>query len=118
MPCLNIVTNVQKTKIPKDFVDRIIPVLSKSVGRPEDVFICAITGDAHLHMFGDSKTPGAVASLESIGNLGPEENQLISRQLSDYVKKEIGVEPGRFFLSFYDLKSHEIGIRGTTAACL
>lgn len=37
MPCLKIMTNLSKNKIPVDFVDKIIPILSKSVKKSEEV---------------------------------------------------------------------------------
>ncbi|KAI5644450.1 macrophage migration inhibitory factor (MIF) domain-containing protein [Phthorimaea operculella] len=93
MPALNILTNLPKAKIPKDFVDKIIPTLSKVVNKPEQKFICVVSSDALLHMHGDSVSPGAVARLESIGNLGPEQNQVIMRHLADFVEKELGISP-------------------------
>ncbi|KAJ2951909.1 hypothetical protein O0L34_g4162 [Tuta absoluta] len=118
MPALNILTNLPKAKIPKDFVDKIIPTLSKVVNKPEQKFICVVSGDALLHMHGDSSSPGAVARLESIGNLGPEQNQVISRHLADFVEKELGISPNRFFLTFYDLEKYNVSTKGTTVAQL
>lgn len=46
-------------------------------------------------MFGDSKSPGAVATLESIGNLGADENKVIIQALSTFIEKELGVVPKR-----------------------
>lgn len=46
-------------------------------------------------MFGDSKSPGAVATLESIGNLGTHENKIIIQALSQFIEKELGIVPKR-----------------------
>lgn len=66
-------------------------------------FICIISGDNPVHMFGDSKTPGAVATLESIGHLGPDENKIIIQALSTFIEKELGIVPKRSvdFTFFY-----------------
>ncbi|XP_049872632.1 MIF-like protein mif-2 [Pectinophora gossypiella] len=114
MPILKIVTNLPKANIPKDFVDKIIPTLAKSVNKPESKFICVITSDANMCMFGNSSTPGVVASLESIGNLGVDKNHLISKELSQFIEKELGVQPNRFLVTFYDLEAHNVGVAGTT----
>ncbi|KAM3955651.1 macrophage migration inhibitory factor [Aphomia sociella] len=114
MPCVKILTNVPKSKIPIDFVDKIIPLLSRVVNKPADKFLCIISGDCTVSFGGESKSPGAVATLESIGNLGPVENKLIVKEVSDFVEKELGVSPNRFFLSFYDLKGYNIGKGGVT----
>ncbi|XP_026317948.1 uncharacterized protein LOC113228781 [Hyposmocoma kahamanoa] len=114
MPCLKIMTNLSKNKIPVDFVEKIIPILAKSVRKPEEKFVCIISGDNPIHMFGDSKSPGAVATLESIGNLGTDENKIIIQALSVFIKKELGIVPERFFLTFYDLEKYNVGVSGTT----
>lgn len=68
-------------------------------------FVCIISGDNPIHMFGDSKSPGAVASLESIGNLGTDENKIIIQALSVFIEKELGIVPKRsvhyLFLLFH-----------------
>lgn len=37
MPCLKVLTNISKSKIPKDFFNKIIPVLSEGVRKPPEV---------------------------------------------------------------------------------
>lgn len=71
-------------------------------------FICVVLTDNQLSMFGDSKSPGVVASLESIGNLGPNENKVISKELSVFLEKEIGVVPKRSALDTYILPYLEV----------
>lgn len=61
---------------------------------------CAITGDVGVCFGSDSKTPGAVATLVSIGHLGPQQNVHISETLADYLQKEIGVPPRRLVKSY------------------
>lgn len=39
MPHFRIETNVLKSKIPKDFVTKALPVLAKALGKPEQVLI-------------------------------------------------------------------------------
>ncbi|CAH2035582.1 unnamed protein product, partial [Iphiclides podalirius] len=114
MPCLKILTNIPMSKIPRDFVDKIIPVLAKAVNKEEHKFICVIKGDCYMSFGGDSSKPSAVSTLESIGNLGSTENRKIIRELSAFVKKEINVDPDRFFLTFYDLSPRNVGKGGVT----
>ncbi|XP_045458295.1 macrophage migration inhibitory factor-like [Melitaea cinxia] len=114
MPCLKIVTNISKTNIPKDFVSKIIPVLVEGVKKDPKVFICTVESDCQMCIDGNSTLPGVVASLESIGNLGPDENNQIVKLLTTFIEKELGVPPSRFFLTFYDLKSYNVGRWGVT----
>ncbi|XP_059055351.1 macrophage migration inhibitory factor homolog [Achroia grisella] len=114
MPCLKILTNLPKSKIPADFVDKILPLLSRVVKKPVDKFLCIISGDCQVSFGGESTSPGAVATLESIGHLGPIENKVIIKEVSEFIEKELGISPNRFFLSFYDIKGYNIGKGGVT----
>lgn len=44
---------------------------------------------------GETSVPSAIATLESIGNLGPQENKEIVRELTKFLEKEIKVKPDR-----------------------
>ncbi|XP_063373539.1 MIF-like protein mif-2 [Cydia amplana] len=114
MPCLRILTNVPNSKIPKDFVNRIIPVLAKAVRKDVEKFSCVISGDCQVSFAGDSSQPGAVSTLESIGHVAPEDNRVIGRDLSAFVQKELGIHPDRFFISIYDIKGTNIVKGGDT----
>ncbi|XP_013189178.1 macrophage migration inhibitory factor [Amyelois transitella] len=114
MPCLRILTNVPKSKIPEDFCNRIVPVLVRTVKKQAEKFSCVICGDCQVTFGGDSSAPGAIATFESIGSVGPEENKVLVKELSAYMQKEIGVAPERFFVSCYDMKGYNIGKGGIT----
>nr|XP_021187911.2 macrophage migration inhibitory factor homolog [Helicoverpa armigera] len=116
MPCLKILTNIPISQVPKDFVSKILPLLSKVVRKPEDKFLCVVSGDCHISFAGETSVPSAVATLESIGNLGVEENKIITREVTAFIEKELGIPPNHFFLSFYDLKGQDIGKGGVTMA--
>ncbi|CAH0721533.1 unnamed protein product, partial [Brenthis ino] len=116
MPCLKVLTNIPKSKIPKDFFSKIIPVLSEGVRKAPEHFLCAVEGDCLLSINGNTELPAAIATLESIGNLGPEDNKKIVKLLSSFLQKEIGVQPDRFFLTFYDLEDYNVAKNGITIA--
>ncbi|XP_028035646.1 MIF-like protein mif-2 [Bombyx mandarina] len=118
MPCLKIFTNLTNSFIPNDFVNKIIPVLSKAVQKSPEKFICLISPDCALSIGGESSTPGAVATLESIGNLGPSQNKVIAKEITDFVEKELGISKDRFFLTFYDLKNFNVAKGGITVDVL
>ncbi|XP_047040649.1 MIF-like protein mif-2 [Helicoverpa zea] len=116
MPCLRILTNIPISQVPKDFVNKILPLLAKVVRKPEDKFLCVVSGDCHISFAGQASTPSAVATLESIGHLGVDENKVITREVTAFIEKELGIPPNHFFLSFYDLKGQNIGKGGVTLA--
>ncbi|CAK1553953.1 unnamed protein product [Leptosia nina] len=114
MPCLKILTNVPKNKIPSDFVNSIIPLLSKVLRKPEQNFICLISGDCQLSFGGVSTEYGAVATIESIGNLGLQENMVIAKEVTSFVEKTLGIKPSNFFLTLYDLQGQNVARNGVT----
>ncbi|XP_050361390.1 MIF-like protein mif-2 [Nymphalis io] len=118
MPCLKIMTNILKSNIPKDFLVKILPVLAEGVRKSPDKFLCVIEGDCQLTINGNSTLPGVIATLESIGNLGPEDNKRIVKLLTAFMEKELGVPPNRFFLTFYDLTTYNVAKGGVTIETL
>ncbi|XP_047543909.1 macrophage migration inhibitory factor-like [Vanessa atalanta] len=118
MPCLKIMTNILKSNIPKDFLTKIIPVLAEGVRKSPDMFLCVIQDDCQLIINGNSTLPGVIATLESIGNLGSEDNKRIVKLLTAFMEKELGVPPNRFFLTFYDLETYNVGKGGVTIETL
>ncbi|XP_045509722.1 macrophage migration inhibitory factor-like [Colias croceus] len=116
MPILKIFTNVSREKIPVDFVNKILPVLAKVLRKPENLFSCVVAPDCVLSFAGDSTIPGAMANLESIGHLGPADNKVIAKEVTDFVEKELGVSPARFVLTFYDMQPYNIAKNGVTFA--
>ncbi|XP_023952994.2 uncharacterized protein LOC112056751 isoform X1 [Bicyclus anynana] len=118
MPILKIFTNVSKSQISGDFMKKIIPVLVDGVKKDADKFTCMLQTDCLVTIDGDSSLPAATASLESIGHLGPDQNIRIAELLSAVIHNELGVTPGRFVLTFYDLSPHNIAKKGTTVAVL
>ncbi|CAH4038980.1 unnamed protein product [Pieris brassicae] len=114
MPCLKVLTNLPNSKIPKDFVNKIVPVLSKTVRKPEQNFMVVISGECPLSFGGVSTEYGAVASIESIGNLGPDVNKVITKEVTDFISRELGIKPDNFFLTFYDLAAYNVARNGET----
>ncbi|GBP65375.1 Macrophage migration inhibitory factor [Eumeta japonica] len=102
MPLFRVFTNVSKDKIPEDFVDKVIPVLSEAIGKPIEKLICLIVGDTPVSFAGRSQAPAAVADIASIGKLGPDENKRIAKALSEYVERELGVAPDRYAQALID----------------
>ncbi|CAB3226349.1 unnamed protein product [Arctia plantaginis] len=105
MPCLKIFTNLPKDKIPEDFTSKMIPVLSRTVRKPENEFVVAISTDCTVAYGGQPKgRPGAVATLESISHLGLEENKIIAKEISELIHKELDIAPDQLMITFYDIK--------------
>lgn len=54
-----------------------------------------VSGDCDVSFGGDSNAPGAAATLESIGHVGPEDNKVIGKEVSEFIQRELGIHPDR-----------------------
>ncbi|KAI8431241.1 hypothetical protein MSG28_001278 [Choristoneura fumiferana] len=59
------------------------------------LFTVAVSGDCQILVAGETAEPAAVATLEAIGHLGPEDNKVTAREVSQFVQKELGIHPDR-----------------------
>jgi len=141
MPHLRFETNVPKDKIPKEFPRELNRVLAQTLGKPEEVSslllhtifivlknltsylkyafhfpkVCVVTVvPDQIMVHGTGEGPCAQATVMSIGKLGETENIRHSKALADKVA-EIGVPSTRFYITFYDTLSFNVGVAGTTA---
>ncbi|XP_041986986.1 macrophage migration inhibitory factor-like [Aricia agestis] len=115
MPVLKILTNLTKDKIPNGMLPKLITLLAELVKKDAARITCIISTECSLSMGGNTDEPAIVSTLESIGNLGPDDNKRIIKGLSEFIEKELKVKSDRFLLTFYDLKAYEVGKSGTTA---
>lgn len=67
-----------------------------------------------LCVLGGVEAACAVASLESIGQLGREPNKKHSKLLSAHIEKELGIPSDRLYINFVDLNKANVGYSGTT----
>ncbi|KAH9632702.1 hypothetical protein HF086_016901 [Spodoptera exigua] len=94
MPHFRIETNVSRSQIPANFVQKAVPVLAKALGKPEQYCVVSIIPDVQMS-FGGSTEPCAIANLMSIGALGVEQNKKHAKVLFELVEQELGVKSDR-----------------------
>eukprot|EP00057_Strongylocentrotus_purpuratus_P001322 XP_001198138.2 PREDICTED: macrophage migration inhibitory factor [Strongylocentrotus purpuratus] len=114
MPALEIFTNVKEDSIPADFFPNLSSVFQKAIGKPEK-FICIRLVPNQMMSFAGSTEPCAVANVRSIGNLGLEENKVITQIITAEMTK-IGVKADRMYVTFRDLARQDVGWNNTTFA--
>ena len=116
MPHLRIETNVKEDHIErmvqcvKDFHE----AFQKTIGKPHEYVAVTLVPNVVMMMGTDPKVPTAQATLTSIGKLGVEENKKHSLALFSVIKKHLGVEPDKCYIIFNDVKSSDVGFKGTT----
>ncbi|XP_067670942.1 macrophage migration inhibitory factor-like [Haliotis asinina] len=117
MPCFILFTNVAASAIPTGFLLETTKIISKAIRKSEDSVTVRIhPGQMMTH--GGTTDPCANSELQSIGNMGPEDNVEMSKQISEFLKEKLGIDSTRNYIRFTDLRSHEVGYKGTTFEAL
>ncbi len=66
--------------------------------------------------FNNSNDPAYVVYISSIGNLDPTTNKKISKELSEFLEKELGASNDRGYIHFHDPGRANCGWSGRTFA--
>ncbi|XP_071479683.1 macrophage migration inhibitory factor-like [Diadema antillarum] len=114
MPILHVSTNVKDVDIPSDFQANLSSVFQKAIGKPEKYIMVHLLPN-QMMMFGGSREPLAKVDLASIGNLGVEENKVLTQVISAELGK-IGIKPDRIVVVFKDIAAQDAGWNNTTFA--
>lgn len=113
MPILQITTNVPKEKVTPDVLTTLSKMVAEMLGKSEAYCMVHVVPD-QLMTFGGTTEPCAVALFCSLGKLGVEENKSYAAKLYPYLETTLGIPSGRMYMSFRDMKTSEIGYKGTT----
>ena len=116
MPHLRIETNVKAADIGdmQTCVEEFQDEFQKIIGKPDQYVAVTIVPNVAMTMGKDSKVPTAQATLTSIGKLGVEENKKISAALFPIITKKLKVESDKCYIIFNDVKTSDVGYKGTT----
>ncbi|XP_015923734.1 macrophage migration inhibitory factor homolog [Parasteatoda tepidariorum] len=115
MPILTIQTNVPKSEIPEDFLKVTASLVAEILRKPLSYVLVQINPDQLLSWGGGTGRCGH-AELNSIGNLGKEENIALSKQLFSHFEKTLKIPSDKMYIKFEDLKKENVGYAGTTFA--
>ncbi|XP_054767482.1 macrophage migration inhibitory factor-like [Lytechinus pictus] len=116
MPILEIFTNVKAEAIPDGFLKNLNSVWQKAIGKPMQ-YMCVRLAPGETMNFGGTAEPCALLNVRSIGKLGKEENNAISKALTAEMGK-LGVAPDRMYAVFTDISPQDVGFKNTTFAFL
>jgi len=112
MPTFTLTTNVQ---VPDDFIKPTTALIAKLLGKPES-FICVIINDGVKMSFGGKTEPCAVASLSSIGAVGPDKNNDHTKAITTHLVNHLNIPQDRMYVMFADLQRTDVGWNGKTFA--
>ena len=116
MPHLRIETNVKSADIAniKECLAELTEASAKTLNKPLEYMFVTVVPDVAMALGGDTNVPVAQATLMSIGSMGVEENKKHAALLFPLIKKHLGVEDGRCYITFIDAKSSDVGFQSTT----
>ena len=116
MPHLRIETNVKLEDI-KDMqqcIQEFHEAFQNTIGKPHEYVAVTIVPSVAMMMGKDPKVATAQATVTSIGKLGIEENKKHSAAIFPMITKHLGVEPDKCYIIFNDVKTCDVGYKGTT----
>lgn len=113
MPFLKIQLN---RSLSQDQTQRILSLASqkvaKELNKPESYVMVALSGDGNM-LFAGTDEPTAYVELKSIG-LPSVAIRSLSKMLSSILQEQAGVDPGRVYIEFTDIKGANWGWNGGT----
>ena len=109
MPLLSVTTS---TKINKKnlFLENCSKLISELTKKSEQYIMIRLFDEIPMY-FGREQTPTCYVELKSIGSLNP---QLFSKEISNFISKEIGIPAERVYICFEDIKASNWAWNGKT----
>ena len=108
MPYINVSTTA-KVDDKKKLLEE-ISILISSLTNKSKRFVMAKLDD-NCHLYFDNDTPSCFVEIKSIGSLNPSE---MSKPISDFVYKKMGIPIDRIYISFEDVPASMWAWNGRT----
>ncbi|KAF5358141.1 hypothetical protein D9756_001955 [Leucocoprinus leucothites] len=112
MPSLALTTNV-RIHDPRAFTLKFSEFGAKVLGKPESYITVQYNYNDNM-TFAGTHDPAFVLTIISLGNLKPEQNEVYSKTISEWLKQELGLSNDRGYIVFHDPGNSCIGYQGTT----
>ncbi|KAI0210204.1 Macrophage migration inhibitory factor [Lamellibrachia satsuma] len=108
-------TNVASSKIPQNFMSELSALVAKLLSKPE-TYVSIYINPGQMMMFGGSTDPCALCSLNSIGQLGQEENKRCTAALMEKINRDLKIPVNKMYINFTDVPRADCGWNGSTFA--
>ena len=113
MPYLKIETNERLDEATaQELLKKATAFAARLLGKPEKWIMVTIYQGKPM-IFDANTQPAAFVELKSIG-LTQDTCAELSRALCDFLKRELGIEPERVYIEFWDINGKMFGWNGTT----
>lgn len=87
-------------------------IVAETIGKPEQYVLVSVSPAAML--MSGKPGPAAFVDLRSIGGLGSQVNQQLSRKICALLKDSLGIPPDRVYLNFTEVEAANWGWNGNT----
>ncbi|OJT13039.1 Macrophage migration inhibitory factor [Trametes pubescens] len=116
MPALELKTNVVVAD-PKAFSLEFSKFAAKTLEKPEGYVSVSYVHQEYL-TFAGTFDPAFILSITNLGNINPENNQVLSKAFAAFLKEKLGVEDTRGYIAFSDPGADFLGFSSTTIGAI
>ena len=109
MPLCQLLTNLSKEKIPKDFSDSLVKVIAESTGKPVEHVQLAILPDTMM-TWACSSEPTVHFTITAIGIFGEDTNEKYAKAINTFLSEQLNIPLNRLILRFIDAKTFEVAV--------
>ncbi len=114
MPLIKVQSSVQCSRDVKEAtVKRLSTITAGRIGKPES-YVAAVLEDDAIISFGGEVGASAFVEVRSIGGLNPEVNNALAAEICDCLEEELGIEPARVYINFFDIPRSNWAWKGKT----
>ena len=111
MPLFSVTTSIKiEEKI--SFIKNCSNLISELTNKPEQYVMVRLFDQIPM-IFAKDQSPSCFIELKSIGSLNP---SIMSKEISIFISKEIGIPINRIYISFEDIKATNWAFNGRTFA--
>ena len=116
MPICQLLTNVSKEKIPKDFFDNLIKVIADVMGKSPEGIQLAILPDTMM-AWGGNSDPTSHLTISAINDVLREDvNGKYAKAINTYISDQLNIPLMKTIIKFNAIKAFEVGVGDQTAA--
>uniref|UniRef100_A0A1I7YUU6 L-dopachrome isomerase n=1 Tax=Steinernema glaseri TaxID=37863 RepID=A0A1I7YUU6_9BILA len=111
MPIVTVDTNVKSVE--PTVAKTISEHVAKCLKKPE-AYVMVQLNPGKTMCFSGKTDPCALMQIRSIGAISKESNSAAAVVLTKVLSEQLGVEPSRIFIEFFDVKGENLSLDGAT----
>ncbi|VDN02605.1 unnamed protein product [Thelazia callipaeda] len=113
MPLITVISNVAANIFPSNFNMRFAQLMADMLGKPANRVVLLVTPGAQL-THGITQDPSCLIVAKAIDSFSAEKNKVYSSLISEFMKKELDIDPSHCIIHFQNLDAGNVGCCSTT----